>query len=217
MQDNVILSIRNDYDRLAEEYARRIFDELQGKPLDRELLNRFAADVNGRGDVCDIGCGPGHVARYLHDAGTTIFGLDLSPGMLKQARKLNPGLIFREGNMMALNLPDGILAGIVAFYSIVNIPSEFLPVVFGEMQRVLQPGGSLLLAFHMGDGTTHEQELWGHPLSMDFFFFQPAEIQRLLEGAGFSVEEIVERDPYSPDVEHQSRRAYIFARKPVAG
>ena len=200
MQDNVILSIRNDYDRLAEEYARRIFDELQGKPLDRELLNRFAADVNGRGD-----------------AGTTIFGLDLSPGMLKQARKLNPGLIFREGNMMALNLPDGILAGIVAFYSIANIPNEFLPVVFGEMQRVLQPGGSLLLAFHMGDGTTHEQELWGHPLAMDFFFFQPAEIQRLLEGAGFSVEEIVERDPYSPDVEHQSRRAYIFARKPVAG
>lgn len=117
--------------------------------------------------------------------------------------------------MMALNLPDGILAGIVAFYSIVNIPNEFLPVVFGEMERVLQPGGSLLLAFHMGDGTTHEQELWGHPLSMDFFFFQPAEIQRLLEGVGFSVEEIVERDPYSPDVEHQSRRAYTFARKPV--
>ena len=34
-----------------------------------------------------------------------------------------------------------------------------------------------------------------------------------LTTAGFEVEETIERDPY-PDVEHQSRRAYIFARKP---
>ena len=33
-----------------------------------------------------------------------------------------------------------------------------------------------------------------------------------LKSAGFEIEEIVERDPY-PEVEHQSRRAYIFARK----
>jgi len=35
-----------------------------------------------------------------------------------------------------------------------------------------------------------------------------------LEAANFEIEEIIERDPY-PDVEHQSRRAYIFARRPA--
>jgi hypothetical protein len=64
----------------------------------------------------------------------------------------------------------------------------------------------------MGDGTTHEQELWGHPITMDFFFFQPPAIQRHLEAAGFTIEEIIEREPY-PEVEYQSRRAYMFARK----
>jgi SAM-dependent methyltransferase len=113
-------SVRESYDRLAEEYARRIFDELQHKPLDRELLDRFAAEVRGLGEICDMGCGPGHVARYLRDAGATVFGLDLSPGMLEQARSLNPGIPFREGNMLALDLPDGALAGIAAFYAIVN-------------------------------------------------------------------------------------------------
>src|SRR5208282_4662465 len=98
MDDDLTQSIRESYDRLAEEYARRIFNELQRKVLDRELLDRFAAAVAGHGDICDMGCGPGHVARYLRDAGAKIFGLDLSPQMLEQARKLNPDISFREGN-----------------------------------------------------------------------------------------------------------------------
>ena len=215
MNDPATNPVRESYDRLAEEYARRIFTELQHKPLDRELLDRFAAEVRGRGEICDMGCGPGHVARHLRDAGATVFGLDLSPGMLEQARKLNPGILFREGNMMALDLHDKTLAGIAAFYAIVNIPKESLPSVFHEMERTLQPGGLLLLGFHCGDEALHEDELWGQPISMDFFLFQPPEIRRYLELAGLVIEEIIERDPY-PEVEYQSRRAYIFARKPVS-
>ena len=214
MNDDVTRSIRESYDRIADEYARRIFDELQHKPFDRELLNRFAAEVSGRGEVCDVGCGPGHVARYLRNAGVTVFGLDLSPRMLEQARQLNPGIRFQEGNMLALDLPDATLAGIAAFYAIVNIPHESLPSIFREMARVLQPGGLLFLAFHVGDEALHENEVWGRPISMGFFLFQPSAIRQHLETAGFVVEEVLEREPYPPEVEYQSRRAYIFARKP---
>ena len=212
--DDSTRSIRDSYDRLADEYARQIYNELQHKPMDRELLNRFAADKAGRGEVCDMGCGPGQVARYLRDAGTSVFGLDLSPGMLEQARKLNPDISFREGNMLALDLPDGALAGIAAFYAIVNIPRESHPTVFREMMRVLQPGGLLLLAFHTGDEMLHEAELWGRPISMDFFLLNPSAIRRQIEAAGLVIEDIIEREPYAPEVEYQSRRAYIFARKP---
>ncbi len=214
MTDSITQSIRESYDRLADAYARRIFDELQHKPLDRQLLSRFATEVAGQGEVCDMGCGPGHVARYLRDAGTTVFGMDLSPGMIEEARRLSPDIDFREGNMQSLDIPDRTLAGITAFYAIVNIPKDSLAMVFREMQRVLQPGGLLLLAFHAGDETLHEEELWGRPICMDFFLFSPLEIQWLLEAAGFAIEEVVEREPYAPEVEYQSRRAYIFARKP---
>jgi SAM-dependent methyltransferase len=206
-------SIRESYDRLAEEYARRIFDELQHKPLDRELLDRFARETDGRGDVCDMGCGPGHVARHLRDAGASVFGLDLSPRMLEQARKLNPDIPFREGNMMSLDIADGTLAGIAAFYAIVNIPRQSLALAFREFRRVLRPEGLLLLAFHMGEEIIREEELWGQKISMNFLFFQPSEIRISLEAAGLPVEEVVEREPY-PDVEYPSRRAYIFALKP---
>ena len=206
-------SIRDSYDRIAEEYTRRISDELQHKPLDRELLDRFAQQTNGRGEVCDMGCGPGHVARYLRDASASVFGLDLSPGMVDQARKLNPDIPFREGNMLSLNLADGSLAGIAAFYAIVNIPRLSLPAVFREMHRVLRPEGLLLLAFHTGNEVLHEDELWGKKISMDFLLFPASEIKLTLEAAGFTIEEVVERGPY-PEVEYQSQRAYIFARKP---
>jgi SAM-dependent methyltransferase len=213
MDDNTTQSIRDNYDRLADEYARQLFNELQNKPLDCKLLDRFAAETVGRGEVCDIGCGPGHVARYLREAGAAVFGLDLSSRMVDEARQLNPDILFRQGNMMALDFEDNELAGIAAFFAIVNIPRESLPSVFSQMWRVLQPGGLLLLAFHTSDETLRPQELWGRPISMDWFFFPPLEIRRCLEAAGFAIDEIIEREPYAPEVEHQSRRAYIFARK----
>jgi ubiquinone/menaquinone biosynthesis C-methylase UbiE len=205
-------SIRESYDRLAEEYARRIADELQHKPLDRELLDRFAKQTRG-GEVCDMGCGPGHVARYLRQGGASVFGLDLSTAMLEQARKLNPDILFREGNMLSLDLADATLAGVAAFYAIVNIPRQSLPLIFREIHRVLKSGGLLLLAFHAGNEILHEDELWGQKISMDFLLFQPPDIKLDLEAVGFTIEEVVEREPY-PEVEYPSRRAYIFARKP---
>jgi ubiquinone/menaquinone biosynthesis C-methylase UbiE len=207
-------SVQESYDRLAEEYARHIADELRHKPLDRQLLDRFVRETRGKGEVCDLGCGPGHVARHLSDAGATVFGLDLSPGMLEQARKLSPDIPFRQGNMLALDIADATLAGIAAFYAIVNIPKESLPAVFREMARVLQPCGLLLVAFHLGDEVLHEDELWGQQISMDFLLFPVQEIRSYIEAAGLSVEEVIEREPYAPEIEYQSRRAYIFARKP---
>ncbi|PYY24972.1 MAG: class I SAM-dependent methyltransferase [Acidobacteria bacterium] len=213
MDDELITSIRDNYDRLADEYARHLFGELANKPLDCQLVSDFAAQTRGRGEVCDIGCGPGQVARYLRDAGANVFGLDLSPEMISQAQRLNPDVPFREGNMLALDLPAGELAGIAAFYAIVNIPRGSLPLAFSEMHRALQPGGVLLLGLHVGTETLHPAELWGKQVSMDWFFFSSAEIEQLLEAAGFIIKEVKVREPYSPDVEHQSRRAYIFARK----
>jgi len=212
---NTTESVRESYDRIASEYANHFANELDSKPLDRELLGRLAADVRGKGFVCDMGCGPGHIARFLGQLGTKMFGLDLSPGMIEQARRINPDIPFQVGDMTSLELEDGTLAGIAAFYAIVNIPRDSLLTVFKEMFRVLQAAGLLLLSFHIGEEVVHPDELLGHPISMDFFFFQPHLIKGLLETAGFVIEEIIEREPYAPGIEYQSRRAYIFARKPI--
>jgi len=202
------------YDLIADEYANHIYDELRHKPLDRELLDRFAERVKGKGLVCDLGCGPGQIARYLHDHGITACGLDLSPGMLEQARRLNPGIEFLQGNMLALPVEDEAWAGVAAFYAIVNFPPADLLPAFSEMNRALRPGGWLLIAFHIGDEIEHVDDQWGRTVSLDFYFFRTQQVRANLRAAGFEVDEIVERGPYAPEVEYQSHRAYIFARKP---
>src|SRR6478672_10883017 len=204
---------QRSYDLVADEYVRRIFDELQHKPLDRELLDRFAASVRDVGPACDIGCGPGHVARYLHERGVHVCGIDLSPEMINRARDLNPGIEFMGGDMRALPTADSSFAGIVAFYAIVNLPRKELDRAFCEMWRAFQPGGLLLVSFHVGNEVVHLEEWWDIKVSIDFHFFRTGLITDCLQAAGFQIKDILERKPY-PEVEHQSRRAYILARKP---
>jgi len=205
---------RESYDELAATYTERIFTELAGKPLDRHLLNRLAEDVRGHGLVADLGCGPGHVARYLHDQGVRMLGIDLSPRMIDSARQCSPGIEFRVGDMRTLDLPDGALAGIVAFYSLIHIGEPEMGATLRELRRVLAPGGLLLVAFHIGEETVHRDELWGHPVSLDFRFLMPSPMVARLIEAGFAVLERVEREPY-PEVEHPSRRCYLLARSPA--
>ena len=190
---------QSSYDVVAEEYAKRIYDELKDKPLDRELLTRFAQAVKGKGRVCDIGCGPGHVARFVRDVGADAFGLDLSPGMVEIARCLNPGMNFQQGDMSQLPFEDNSLAGLTAFYSIIHIRREDVTSVLREFRRVLKPGGLLLLAFHRGDEVRHVDEWWDKAVSIDFTFFQPDEMTGYLREADLTVDEVIERDPY-PEV-----------------
>ncbi len=214
--DDAAADLQISYDRVADEYAARFFDELAGKPLDRALLGCFAEQVRGAGTVADVGCGPGQVARFLHERGLPVLGIDFSPGMVALARRLNPGLNFRQGTMLALEVEDAAWAGIAAFYAIVHLPPDVVPVALREFHRVLRPGGLLLLAFHLGQDRVHLDEWWGRPVALDFYFFERAAVERQLEDAGFATEARIERQPYA-SVEHPSRRAYLFARKPESG
>jgi SAM-dependent methyltransferase len=204
--------LRDCYDAVAREYAERFADELWHKPLDRELLTRFADDVRGRGMVYDLGCGPGQTTAFLHGFGVEVRGLDLSPELVREARERNPGVVFEQGDMLALPILDAALAGVTAFYAIVHFSKDDLQRAFTEMHRVLHPGGRLLLTFHIGEGSIHVEEFLGRPVEMDFMFFTSARIAADLIEAGFVVDEVVERDPYL-DVEYPSRRAYLFARR----
>ena len=214
MDEQFIANIRASYDCVAEEYARRIYDELQYKPIDRLLLDRLVQGVPAGGIICDLGCGPGQVARYLCEHGAHAIGIDLSAHMIALARQLNPGIKFCQGNLMTLAMADEAWAGIAAFYSLIHIPREDILAALVELKRVLQPGGLLLVAFHIGTEIVHLEEWWGQPVAADFVYFLPAEMQAYLQAAGFQIEDLVERPPY-PDVEHPSHRAYILARKPL--
>ena len=202
------MSIADSYDAAARAYAMHLADELAHKPLDRELLDRLALATHS-GVVADLGCGPGHVARYLADRGAHVIAIDLSPRMIDVARELHPGLDARVGDLTALDLLDGSLAGALLFYAIVHTAPEALS--FRELRRVLVPGGLALVAFHIGTERVHVAELFGAPVDLDFQFHDPDAVAAALARDGLTIVEQVIREPY-PDVEYPSRRAYLLAR-----
>jgi SAM-dependent methyltransferase len=207
-----IRATRTAYDTVAVSYAELLASGLDGKPVDRALLRLFAELVRqaGGGPVADLGCGPGRVTAHLHELGLDVFGIDLSPGMVAEARRRHPGLRFSEGSMAALDLPDGRLAGIVSWYSVIHTPPEELPGLFAELARVLVPGGRLLLAFQAGDERVRLEHAYGHPISLDAYRLAPDRVEGLLGAAGLAVHARMLREPTPPE---KVRQAYLLAQR----
>lgn len=205
------MRLTESYDRAAQAYADHLRSELEGKPLDRHLLNRFAEEAAGRGPVVEVGCGPGQVGAYLRDRGVAVTGLDLSTGMAGVASAENPGLPVLVADMGRLPFGHASLSGIVAFYSIVHLEPAALPAPFREFRRVLAPGAPALVAFHVGTGRVHVEELFEQPVSLDFVFHEPGPVEEALRAADLPVRERVVREPYD-GMEYPSRRCYLLAR-----
>ncbi|MCT6778249.1 methyltransferase domain-containing protein [Streptomyces sp. CS7] len=212
---------RTSYDAMAPAYVDFARGELAAKPLERALLSTFAELVAAGGGglpVADVGCGTGRVTEHLHGLGRglDVFGIDLSPQMVAVARREHPGLRFEEGSMLALDLPDASLGGLLAWYSTIHVPDEELPCAFTEFHRVLAPGGYVQLGFQVGDEPLRLTEAWGLDVSLVFHRRQPERIAELLRDAGLEVVSRVrrERETDGPFPE-RAPQGFVLARRPV--
>ncbi|WP_433013453.1 class I SAM-dependent methyltransferase [Kribbella sp. CA-294648] len=209
-----VAATRDSYDALAAEHADVVASGLDDRPLDRALFATFAELVRAGGNdlVADVGCGPGRVTILLSRLGLDAFGIDLSPGMLEVARRTYPQLRFEEGSMLALDLPDASLGGLLAYYSIIHIPWEQRAQVFAEFHRVLAPGGVLMLVFQIGDDRGRRTEFLGTAVELDWYRQQPDEVADLLREAGFEMWMTAVRE--RADTEKVSQ-GYLLVRKPA--
>jgi SAM-dependent methyltransferase len=211
-----VRATRSSYDAVAAGYAERFRDELVPRPLDRAMLAAFAEFVQaaGGGPVVDVGCGAGPVTALLAGLGLQVSGIDLSPQMIATARRDHPGLRFEVGSMLALDLPDGTLGGVLAWYSTIHVPDDRLPGVFAEFRRVLAPGGYVLLGFQVGDEPVHMTEALGQPVSLNFHRRQPEQVAGLLGQAGLAVSARLVREPDDvPEFPEEEPQAFLLARK----
>jgi len=213
----VAAGVQAAYDAVARAYHAQLGDELDGKPLDRALLDAFI-ELAGAGTIADVGCGPGHVTRFLAARHAEVIGVDLSPGMIGVAREHTPALAFAVGSMLALPVADGAWSGAIALYSIIHLTAGQRAVACGEFARAIRPGGWLLVAFHIDSpefavGEVNHLTSWfGEPVELDGFFLEPAEVAGHVEAAGFTVISTLVRSPW-PDIEYPSRRCYVLAHR----
>jgi SAM-dependent methyltransferase len=180
---------RTSYDTVAENYADLVRPSLDDLPFFRGLFGLFAELVraSGGGAVADLGCGPGHITGFLRGCGLDAYGVDLSPEMVRIARRDHPGFRFEVGSMTDLRASG--LGGIVAWYSLIHVPDADMVPVLSGFRRALRPGSPLMVGFHAGEGSRLKTEGYGgHPMRVHVHKRTPARYATWLTEAGLTPE-----------------------------
>ncbi|MGH8876891.1 MAG: class I SAM-dependent methyltransferase [Stackebrandtia sp.] len=98
------------------------------------------------GTALDAACGTGRHAAYLARLGHDVIGVDSSPGMLDKARAKVPNGQFHESDVHRLPAADEQIDVLVCALAL-NHVTDLVPV-FAEFDRVLKPGGHLVISDH---------------------------------------------------------------------
>ena len=184
---------------------------MKQKEYDRVLLDKFARNFHPKSIVCDAGCGPGHITRYLFDKGLNIFGIDISERCIRIARRENPRILFQIMDMAKLGIADESIDGIVSFYSIIHTPKRLVHMLFREFGRVLKKGGKILVVVKKGNTEGYVDELAGFRTHLYFTSFTEEELKSYLQTYGFEPVFLEARHPY--DFEIPVERIYAIGRK----
>jgi ubiquinone/menaquinone biosynthesis C-methylase UbiE len=200
---------RTAYDSVARRYEARFANELSSKPKDRSLLDAFADRVTD--PVLDVGCGPGQIGGYVRERGRRVVGLDLSHEMTKLAAcRLDSAVL---ADLRALPVAAGSAGGVLAFYSLIHLPRTAIVAAFGELYRVLQPGGRVLVSAHEGGGEVTVDEFLDTPVQLTGTFFELDELTRYATSARFEVTHAERRAPYPS--EGTTVRLYLELQRPA--
>lgn len=168
------------------------------------------------GNVLDVGCGEGWLARALADAGRDVLGIDASLGLIERARELSGASGRARFEAIGYNalIEDATLASgpwslIVCNFALLGDP--LTPLLRALMQRLAPEGRLLIQSVHpwmaMGDGAYveawREETFQGFgvafPSPMPWYFRTLGSWMAQLEAAGLQVRAIEE--PVHPETQ----------------
>jgi 2-polyprenyl-6-hydroxyphenyl methylase/3-demethylubiquinone-9 3-methyltransferase len=124
------------FDKLCERFR----SDVSARDVRLEAIGRVAGPL-GNQSILDLGCGKGRFARHWLDAGASVVGLDISPGMLAQGHAF-PRV---RGSAVQLPFADAGFDLVVAIEVLEHLETRLLPRVLGEVHRVLAPGGLIAI------------------------------------------------------------------------
>lgn len=179
------------YDQNAGKYADAT---REGVSLDE--LTDFVTLIPNGSRILDVGCGSGRDTHLFTQGGFDVIGLDVSSGLIEEAKKRFPISLFLEGNFLNLPFPNDEIGGIWAHASLVHLETIFeVQHVLSEFYRVLRSNGILhvLVKAQVGEDKVAvvSDKLSDH--DRFFRYFTMEEVRQYLEQAGF---EVIQLDQY---------------------
>ncbi|MDE1869247.1 MAG: methyltransferase domain-containing protein [Candidatus Micrarchaeota archaeon] len=199
MKDATYEMTRRSHDRLAKIWINQpsYFD----KSLKDAHTKRFLAHLRKGALVLDAGCGLGKEAKLLLQNGLRVISIDISKGMLKEARKLVPNGDFRYMDMTRLSFKDETFDAVWCFSSIHHLRKAEAAKVMKELNHVLKPNGILTIAAKEGKGWYYNVTRQdGKALKRFIKSYTVSSMSEMLADNGFKLLDIrVQRSKIRPD------------------
>lgn len=143
-------------------------------------------DISENAHVLDCGCGGGANVKTLLKKCPQgkVEGIDYSDVSVQKARKLNAAAIgagrcaIAQGSVAKMPYPDAAFDAVTAFETVYFWPS--LPQCFGEVRRILKPGGTFLIVNEVSE----KDEKWSQ-IVQGMTVYNDTELKTCLTQAGF--------------------------------
>lgn len=178
--------VARGYDQIAERYTQASLEARTQDSYYRSFLDRCLGMLEPGSTVLDLGCGAGLVARELADR-VRVLAVDLSFEQLRLARSRAPSVTFVLADMTELELRDGSLDAVAAFWSIIHVRRGIHGALFERIHSWLRPNGWFLGTLGTDDNPDeHDEDFFGIPMTWSHFDAQTN--RRLLRGAGFTLD-----------------------------
>lgn len=163
-----------------EVHAKEYFDRTVSADLSH-LYDRFLARVRKGGRILDAGCGSGRDLRKFREFGFDAVGIDASNALVRMAREYSgaPCYTLRLEDIGYKQSFDGVWA----CASLQHLPKLALVPVLQRIQQALVAGGVMFASVQIGDGEALV------PDGRFYAYYQREEFLRLVEDAGFMVED----------------------------
>jgi 2-polyprenyl-3-methyl-5-hydroxy-6-metoxy-1,4-benzoquinol methylase len=185
---------RRRHDALAESY-HGFFAAVTARAIEPLLA---AVRLEPGAWVLDVATGGGLLAAEAARRGARVVGIDLSPGMLEQARKRHPDIDFRIGEVEHLPFPAASFDAVVCSFGLGHFPRPEASVA--ECMRTLKPGGRIALSWWDDSRQQRIQGLFREAIAevgaepppdvpkghSSMRFCDAGELRRLLESAGLA-------------------------------
>lgn len=206
--DKIASATQAFYNKVAAKYDNTIARDLS----DTNWLDRFLLEVRAKGEVLDVGCGPGNFARFMIDRGRRVLGIDISEEMIAIAGRNVPKGTFLQCDFRGMPFEPNRFDGILIAYSLLHLPKSDGMRTLVACRDALKKGGVLALMMKSGVG-----ELWNKSkLSKgDTYYVQFWTMSELCRAFNKLDLTIIDADIGAPatKLEIQSKKLFLLGKK----
>jgi ubiquinone/menaquinone biosynthesis C-methylase UbiE len=197
------------YDANAKEYA----DAIDSFPP-TDLLDQFIHILPNKPKILDAGCGSGRDTGLLNSKGANTIGLDISQGLLQEAKKRNPGCSLIQGSFLELPFEDSTFDGVWAHAALVHLETiDDVKKSLNEFYRVLKNKGILHIYVKKQMGSKKTEVIKDTLSNHERFFryYSEDEIKSYVEKTELKIIDFtIRKDPHGRE---EIRWISLFAQK----